>query len=68
MTFQQHLNIIQNIITTNNLYVPKTRMSGRCEVHDISGIVEGRSVYIFINYTRQSITWRDQDSGEEKTF
>ena len=67
MTFQQQVNIIANIVSAYNLYV-ETRTSNGHTYQDVRGFINTRNIYIAINFTAQTIFWRDSFSAESKIF
>ena len=67
MTFQQQVNTIANIVSAYNLYV-ETRNSSGHTYQDVRGFIGTRNVYIAINFTYQTIFWRDSYSEESREF
>jgi hypothetical protein len=68
MTFNDQINTLQKIATANGMYIGEMRNSGSCELHDISGVVDGVALQICVNYTWYQITYRNTKTGDEKTF
>jgi hypothetical protein len=68
MTFNEQINTIQEIAVTYSMHISEVRDSGSCKLHDISGLVNGVSLQICVNYTWNQITYRNRKTNEEKTF
>ena len=67
MTFQQQINTIAKKVSAYNLYV-ESRTSNGHTYQDVRGFINTRSIYIAINFTAQTIFWRDSFSAESKIF
>ena len=67
MTFNQHLDSIQTLISTYNLNVTERQDAGHL-VHDVRGTIQGKRVYIYVRYATNTIIWRDTVSGESKSY
>lgn len=66
--FNSDIQTIGKIAIDNNLYIPNVSKSNGFETQEIQGMVKGRRISIFINYTSWSITWTDRTTGENKTI
>lgn len=64
MTFQEQVTTIQNMINHFHVF-PTSRKMGPYEVQDIYFFIGGVSIYCCVNYTKQQVTWRNKDTGEE---
>jgi len=65
MTFQQQMTAIQAMIKQYATHVPATRKMGSYEVHDLYFNINGISIYCCVNYTSNTVTWRNKNTGEE---
>ena len=62
------IETIQAIATAHNMVISPCTYSAHCEVQSIKGIVNDRSIYIYINYTNHTVRFRDQLTKQENCF